>query len=114
MGTESNNGWWKSLFQRGNRARHEARDEQLGSHGAGAFSGQADSTLETYFDEIQLEGVAGVFYIEYLCSCGLPVVRLNNESNFACVHCDAVCMVMRCVDCYALMMDKGDEEDSDI
>lgn len=115
MGSESNNGWWKSLFQRSNRSRHEARDEQLGGYGAGAFSGQADSSLETYFDEVSIDGVVGVFFIEYLCSCGLPVVRLHGDGSFGCLHCDSVCMKLRCVDCYALMNQReGDEEDSDI
>jgi hypothetical protein len=58
--------------------------------------------------------MVGAFFVEYLCSCGLPVVRLHSDGSFGCLHCDSVCVNMRCVDCYALMISGGDEEDSDI
>jgi len=53
----------------------------------------------------------GVFFIEYLCSCGLPVLRIG-ESNFACVHCDAVCFAGNCYEC-AKLQEIDDEEEED-
>jgi hypothetical protein len=82
----------------------------LGSYGAGAFAGQADSSLEVYTEQITVEGIPGFFYVEYMCSCGLPVVKLTNEINFACIHCDSVCAVENCKDCVKLLVINEDEE----
>jgi hypothetical protein len=61
---------------------------------------------------MKIEGMQGSFFIEYLCSCGLPVVRMRDMS-FACVHCDSVCKIPNCFECRELMLNNGDEEDEE-
>ena len=86
----------------------------MGSYGAGAFSGQADSALEVFFDEIEVEEVGGQLFIEYLCSCSLPVVRLKTDRHFGCVHCDSVCYNANCPRCIELYLtDNFEEEEGD-
>jgi hypothetical protein len=59
---------------------------------------------------MKIEGMQGSFFIEYLCSCGLPVIRIN-EAFFACVHCDAICYAGNCFECKQLYEYDDEEEE---
>lgn len=62
---------------------------------------------------MKVEGMQGSFFVEYLCSCGLPVVVLGKRRNFACVHCDAVCYAGNCYECKQLYNSQEEDEEEE-
>jgi len=97
MGSESNDGWWESLFRRGDGSQAEARDEQLGSYEDRQIPRQAGSSL-TYsiYDEVTGESIT----IEMVCTCETPVMLVGDRSFF-CPHCDRYCQTesKNCIIC---------------
>ena len=54
--------------------------------------------------------------VEYVCVCGLPVLKANVEGSFFCAHCDRFCPhgIMKCAYCAFAMQDRDvyeEEED---
>ena len=114
MGSKSNNGWWKSLFQRSNRSRHEAGNEQLGGYPDGAFSGQTSVALEYYTEQLHNEQLNITLDIQFVCACGSEVYKLHGEDNFGCLHCDSVCLEQMCDNCVSLnLVDRFEEDEED-
>jgi hypothetical protein len=89
MGSESDNGWWESLFRRSDGSQAEARDEQLGSDEDGPIPGQAGSPLSySIYDEVTGQSII----IDMVCTCETQVI-LMEKNSFFCPHCDRYCMV---------------------
>jgi hypothetical protein len=87
MGSESDDGWWESLFRRSDGSQAEARDEQLGSYEERQIPGQASSPLSySVYDEVTGETII----IEMVCTCETPVM-LVGKNSFYCPHCDREC-----------------------
>jgi hypothetical protein len=86
MGSESNDGWWESLFRRGDGSQAEAWDEQLGSDESGPLSRQAGSPLG--YSVYDNDGNRIVFSL--VCTCDTQVIGLEGNSFF-CPHCDREC-----------------------
>jgi hypothetical protein len=114
MGSESNDGWWESLFRRGDWSQAEAWDEQLGSHKDRPIPGQADSTLKyAIYDERSGEEI----FITLVCTCDTPVKGLELNSFF-CPHCDRACeretrSCIVCTDYHLNFEDRIKMEDED-
>jgi hypothetical protein len=118
MGSESNDGWWESLFRRGDGSQAEAWNEQLGSDEDGSFSGQTGAPL-TYsiYDEISNSKIT----FALVCSCDTQVIGLDYNSFF-CPHCDRECHrgtknCVVCIDYHLNLEDRlkmEDEDDADL
>ena len=94
MGSESNDGWWESLFRGSDGSQAEAWDEQLGSDEDRSFSGQAGSPLSySVYDE---KGAEIVFSL--VCTCDTQVIGLE-QNSFFCLHCDRACPFKNCIVC---------------
>ena len=108
MGSKSGNGWWKQLFQGNDRARREKWNAKLGSDDIESLSGQTDPLVEFIRQEVYDSETGVTIAIELVCTCGLPVARLQAETHFFCLHCDRHCEVglLKCPQCAYGMMDR--------
>jgi hypothetical protein len=89
MGSESDNGWWESLFRRSDGSQAEARDEQLGSNEDRQVSGQTGSPLSySIYDEVTGESIV----VALVCTCETQVI-LMEKNSFFCPHCDKECKI---------------------
>ena len=61
-----------------------------------------------YDDELQME-----ITIEIVCTCGMPVARINQNEEFYCLHCDRFCPTGKegCVYCVYAMQDRFTEDE---
>jgi hypothetical protein len=89
MGSEPNDGWWESLFRRGDGSQAETWDKQLGSYEDGQISGQTGSPL-TYSIYDKRTNTKITFAL--VCSCDTQVIGLDYNSFF-CPHCDRGCEI---------------------
>ena len=118
MGSESDDGWWESLFRGSDWSQAEAWDEQLGSDSEGQVSRQTGSPINyAIFDEETGESIM----IALVCSCDNAVLSAGGNS-FYCPHCDRACFPSnnkRCITCLEFslnvedrlkMLDEQDDE----
>lgn len=108
MDAKPNDGWWKSLFQRSNRARHKARDEQLGSDEPGANPRPANFEVDDkdYLMSIYQDDNGDFHVTYYVCACGLKVVAINDDNDYVCDHCDKPCHWARCHLCDKMLAEE--------
>lgn len=82
----------------------------LGGNPDGAFVNQTKAPLEYYTETMLDEEDNFYIRVQYVCACGEPVFKLLTEGyGFGCDHCDSVCAVENCPNCYNLnSVDFGD------
>lgn len=88
----------------------EPEEFNLGGNPDGAFINQTRAPLEYYIESIFDEEADYYLRVQYICACGEPVFRLlADDYGFGCDHCDSVCAIPDCKNCYNLnSVDFGD------
>ena len=66
-------------------------------------------TETVYDEESQIQ-----FTINFVCACERRVVRLTEEANFYCLHCDRICYAGEsCKSCRMLFLEEEEEEEDE-
>ena len=109
MGSESGYGWWQRLLQRSFGLRRGKRNGELGSDPFEALARQTDFEVEIYRQVVYDEDRDIEITIEYVCTCGMPVVKIPDHDSFSCLHCDKVCLLglSSCSYCFYAMQDRN-------
>ena len=115
MGSESGARWWKRLFQRSFGLRRSKWNGKLGGDAFEALARQTDFEVEIYRTVVYDEERDIEITIEYVCTCGMPVVRLQDHDNFSCLHCDRDCLLglSSCSYCFYAMQDRDVYEEDE-
>ena len=92
----------------------------MGSNDPLEITGQADFEIELFRTDVFDEDGNLSFTIEFVCTCGMPVAKIEELDHFYCIHCDRGCDkgVKECKFCLFAMMDRytddyEEEEDTE-
>jgi len=74
----------------------------LGSYFGREIPRQTDFEVEYLQEEVYDEELDMVLLIKFVCACDSPVVKMNEDMAFICLHCDMPCRAGNCGMCKRL------------